>query len=145
MSAWSLAVVMPLYAGATAQPKLLDLRLGRRGRVDAAREPRVRLVHREVARLELVALVEQVAADLGGGRDEVVLPDAVVVPLLAASRRASGIWAVLPSAARNEPGPKSDDSASGLLSAVLHVEAPLDDVRRVELRRWSRRCRSCRR
>src|SRR3954452_17059243 len=29
----------------------------------------------------------------------------------------SGIWAVLPSAATNEPGPKSVASASGLLSA----------------------------
>ena len=39
----------------------------------------------------------------------------------------------MPSSARNELAPNRDASASGLLSGVLHVEAPLDDVLRVEV------------
>ena len=122
-----------------------EARLGRRGRVDAAREPAC------------------------GSRSSPGCPTGTRCPCRAGRcwiwRRCgmkwsfqtpslnhftpvvnwSVIWAVLPSAATNELAPKMVASAVGAVVGPLHVEAPLDDVRRRRSRRSWRRCRSCRR
>ena len=128
VSAWSLAVVLPSYGRGDRPAEVLDDRRRRRRRVDAAGEPGVRLVHREVARLELVALGRAgrcwIWFVLG---DEVVLPDAVVEPLLAGPDRVRD----LRRSCRRRRGTSwrrtGTPRRSGLLSAYCDVEAPLDD------------------
>src|SRR5215217_1063801 len=117
VSAWSLAVVFPLYAGATAQPRLSPT-MGLAGAAGFTQ-------HEYQVWISVIAR----------------LPDWNGLPLASRSlstwacvgmkwsfqtpslnqwmpvRSASGIWAVLPSAPRNELAPNSAVSAVGLLSA----------------------------